>query len=187
MPSAVEKQQRKSYTATGKIYFWTCTIHKWYNLLEADLIKETVLESLRTLSDKKLITVYAFVIMPNHIHLIWQLNKKNGKESAKGSFLKFTAHELKQYLIRNGGLEKYKVNASNKLYEFWQRDSLAIEIWSRKVAKQKLDYIHTNPVSGKWALAEDDISYYYSSARFYEFGIDEFGFLNHLYIVFDGE
>ncbi len=149
--------------------------------------KETILDSLRTLSGKKLITVYAFVIMPNHIHLIWKLNNKNGKESAKGSFMKFTAHEFKKHLRLNGGFERYKVNASNKMYEFWQRDSLGIEIWSREVARQKLDYIHANPVSGKWQLAKDDISYFYSSARFYEYDIDEFGFLNNLYEVFDGK
>ena len=183
----VEKQQRKSHTSLGKIYFWTGTIHKWYCLLEDNVEKETIIGSLKTLAGRGLITVYAFVIMPNHIHLIWRLNNRNGKESSKGSFMKFTAHEFKEHLKVKGGLEKYKVDTSNKLYEFWQRDSLGIEIWSLKVAKQKLDYIHGNPVSGKWLLAKDDISYYYLSARFYEFGKDEFGFLNNLYKVFDGE
>jgi hypothetical protein len=56
-----------------------------------------------------------------------------------------------------------------------------------KVARQKLNYIHGNPVSGKWLLTKDDISYHYSSARFYETGIDEFGFLNNIYKIFDGE
>jgi hypothetical protein len=32
-------------------------------------------------------------------------------------------------------------------------------------------------VSGKWLLAKDDLSYHFSSSRFYERGIDEFGFL----------
>ena len=183
----MHKQQRKSTTSIKKIYFWTGTIHKWYHLLESTSMKETIIGSLKMLSDKKLITVYGFVIMPNHIHLIWQLNRQNGKETAKGSFMKFTAHEFKKYLHLEGGLESYKVNASNKSYEFWQRDSLGIEIWSREVARQKLDYIHANPVSGKWLLSGDDISYYYSSSRFYEFGIDEFGFLNNLFKVFDGD
>ncbi len=42
---------------------------------------------------------------------------------------------------------------------------------------QKLEYAHTNPVKGLWQLAKDDISYYYSSAKFYETGVDDFGFL----------
>ena len=183
----MENTPRKSYTAAHKIYFWTATIHKWNDLLLADAEKQVIVDSLKTLSDKKLITVYAFVIMPTHIHLIWQQNAPNGKESPKGSFMKFTAHEFKKHLKIKGGLENYKVQAANKLYEFWQRDSLGIEIWSRKVAQQKLDYIHFNPVSGKWMLAKDDISYTYSSARFYDDGIDEFGFLNNLFTVFNGD
>ena len=80
----------------------------------------------------------------------------------------------------------FEVNVANKKHEIWQRDSLAVEIYTRKVAMQKLDYIHFNPVQGKWALAKDDLGYHYSSARFYETGIDEFGFLHNLYEVFDG-
>ncbi len=64
----------------------------------------------------------------------------------------------------------YNVDVANKSHEIWQRDSLGIEIYSRHVAIQKLEYIHINPVKGLWQLAKDDISYYYSSARFYEEG-----------------
>jgi hypothetical protein len=35
--------------------------------------------------------------------------------------------------------------------------------------------------SFKWNLAKDYLDYYYSSARFYEIGVDEFGFLNNLF------
>jgi len=52
----------------------------------------------------------------------------------------------------------------------------AKEIYSRSVAEQKLNYMHFNPVSGKWLLAKDDLDYHYSSARFYENGIDDLGF-----------
>ena len=41
---------------------------------------------------------YAFVIMPNHIHLIWNMLDLNGKESPAGSFAKFTAHQFQKYL-----------------------------------------------------------------------------------------
>ena len=126
----MQPTQRKSFTAIGNIYFWTATIHNWYSLLQNDTEKKLITDSLKTLSDKGLITIYAFVIMPNHIHLIGQLNAANGKESAKGSFLKFTAHKFKKRLKITGGFGNYKVQAINKEYEFWQRDSLGIEIWS---------------------------------------------------------
>jgi putative transposase len=167
---------RKSFTEISKIYFWTATIHKWQPLLQQDSNKQVVIDSLSYLSGKGLITVYAFVIMPNHIHLIWRQNEMNGGETPKGSLLKHTAHHFLKQLKTTGALAQYAVNAANKRHEIWQRDSLGIEIYSRKVARQKLDYIHVNPVKGKWTLAKDDAGYHYSSARYYETGVDEFGF-----------
>jgi REP element-mobilizing transposase RayT len=40
--------------------------------------------------------------MPNHLHLIWQQNKLNGKETPQGSFLKYTAHEFLKRLKGQG-------------------------------------------------------------------------------------
>ena len=61
--------QRKSNTVIDKIYFWTATIYHWLPLLEINFNKQLIVDSLKYLSEKELITVYAFVIMPNHIHL----------------------------------------------------------------------------------------------------------------------
>ena len=179
--------QRKSHTAIGEIYFWTATIHKWMHLMEDDLNKKLIADYLKTLSDKGLITVYAFVIMPNHIHLIWQQNQFSGKETPKGSLLKYTGHELLKLLKAESKSHLYEVNAANKKHEIWQRDSLGIEIYSSKVARQKLDYIHNNPVNGKWQLAKDYFSYHPSTTRFYETGVDEFGFLKNIFIALYGD
>ncbi len=54
----------------GKLYFWTATINNWYKLLEEDVLKEVVISSLQYLVHNKKIEVYAFVIMPNHVHFI---------------------------------------------------------------------------------------------------------------------
>lgn len=175
---------RKSYNELGKIYFFTATIYNW-NCLLNDANKVLIVTYLKELSDKNLIKVYAFVLMPNHIHLIWKQLQKNGKETPQGSFLKYTAHEFLKRIRLEGNTAEYVVNCSNKKHEIWLRDSLSIEVFNRNVALQKLDYIHFNPVSGKWKLSENDLDYYYSSARFYENGIDDFGFLYNLYDEFD--
>jgi hypothetical protein len=44
---------------------------------------------------------------------------------------------------------------------------------------QKLDYLHNNPCQQHWQLASLPEDYKYSSAKFYEIGEDEFGFLTH--------
>ena len=101
--------------------------------------------------------------------------------------MKYTAHLFLKQLKDSGKAETFLVSASNKKYEIWQRDSLGIEIYSSEVAMQKLGYIHVNPLKGKWFLAKDDISYYYSSATFYHNGTNDFGFLKNIYQVFDGD
>lgn len=173
---------RKSHMDIGKLYFWTATINNWNTLLDEDILKEVIISSLKYLVANRKIEIYAFVIMPNHLHFIWQLMKMNGKEKPHASFLKYTAHTFEKYLQANKPdlLKLYGVDANNKKYEFWQRDSLAFELLKRKTVKQKMDYIHYNPVMGKWNLCKEPHDYHYSSAYFYEKGVDNFGFLNHI-------
>jgi putative transposase len=151
----------------------------WFWLVQA---RDIVIGSLEYLSDKGKIDVFAFVLMPNHIHLIWRLNEENGKESAKGSFLKFTAHEFKKELKKSNqaALYKFQVAAANKQYEFWQRDSLGVHLFTREVALQKLDYIHNNPLADHWNLVDDPCDYKYSSARYYERNECNFTYLKDL-------
>jgi putative transposase len=166
----ISKHRRKSYIEIGEIFFWTATINSWQRLLVEDRYKDIIISSLEYLSNTGKIDVYAFVIMPNHIHIIWKTKDLNGKETAQGSFLKFTAHEFRKLLIMDEGLYKYKVQAENKKHELWQRDSLAIRIYSKEVAFQKLVYIHNNPLAERWQLAKDPCDYIYSSAKFYKNG-----------------
>jgi REP element-mobilizing transposase RayT len=119
--------------------------------------------------------------MPNHIHLIWQIQDKHIRHRVQQSFLKFTAQKMKFKLIdtRSKELENYKVKASDREYQFWERNPLSIDLWSRSVFKQKLHYTHNNPTQVNWKLCALPEEYKYSSYRFYENGVDEFGFLSH--------
>jgi len=178
--------KRKSHMELGEIYFWTATINNWQRLLQTDRYKQVIIDSLEYLSSRGKIDVFAFVIMPNHIHLIWRINETNGKETTQGSFLKVTAHQFKKMLINEGGnvIEDYAVEAHNKKYEFWQRDSLAIPLYTKKVAYQKMDYLHYNPVADQWQLAKVPCDYNYSTARFYELGVKDFDFIKDLRMEF---
>jgi REP element-mobilizing transposase RayT len=174
------KINRKSKIELGEIYFWTATIHKWIQLLKPDEMKELIIGSLEHLSIAGKIDVFAFVIMPNHLHLIWRLNALNGKEMPNSSLLKFTAHNFRKQLEKTQGLGPFYVDATNKKYEFWQRDSLAVHLYTKKVAFQKLDYVHRNPLSERWNLCTRPEDYKFSSASFYEAGKEDFRFLKDL-------
>ena len=159
--------------------FYTATILQWKPLLSQDKYKQKIIESLQYLVANKRITLYAFVIMSNHIHLIWQVLPGNTPLKVQASFMKFTAQQIKFDLIKNHPLvlEKFKVDAADRQYQFWERNPLGIDLYSSPVFMQKLEYIHWNPVkAGLCNLPEE---YYYSSAKFYHTGIDQFEMLTH--------
>src|SRR5215218_2097329 len=161
------------------VYFYTETINEFHHLLHHDAYKLIVIESLQYLVKAGLVTIYAYVIMPNHIHLIWRIEKMNGKESPVGSFAKFTAHQFKKRLEIESRHElmSYAVSKSDRSFQFWKRDPLAIPLLNEKIFFQRLKYIHENPVKEKWSLCEWPEDYRWSSARFYKDGYDEFGIL----------
>ena len=172
---------RNSYTELNSPYFWTITIKEWIHLLKPDDYKNIVIESLQWLCSKELIHVYGYVIMPNHLHLLWNQLKMNGKEFPKNSFEKFTSHAFKKKLQKENPeeLKKFSVDASDRNYNFWQRDPLAISIFSREMALQKLNYMHYNPIQEHWKLCNAPEDYRYSSASFYEMQQDEFKIVTH--------
>jgi REP element-mobilizing transposase RayT len=140
-------------------------------------MKFIVVSSLQYLTTNKLVILYGFVIMPNHIHLLWYIRQQNNKETPVASFAKFTAHQFKERLKQNNQLQLYVSDKPDRSYQFWKRDPLAIPISSERVFLSKLAYIHNNPV--KWGLCANLEDYRWSSAKFYTEGKDEFNMLTH--------
>ncbi|HWH64352.1 MAG TPA: transposase [Ginsengibacter sp.] len=141
--------------------------------------KDIIIESLQFLVNKKRIELNAFVIMNNHIHIIWQALQNFTPSQIQASFMKFTAQQLKRSFMKNDIelLESLKVNKYDREYQIWKREPLSIELLNQAMFIQKLEYIHYNPVrAGLCELPED---YHYSSARFYHDGSNSFNMLTH--------
>ena len=159
--------------------FFTATILEWKHLLQEDKYKDIIISSLKFLVAGKRIRLFAFVIMNNHIHLIWQTMPLLTPDKIQHSFMSFTAHQMQLQLQKdsNPHLSEFKVNAKDRGYQFWERNPLSIDLYTPAVFIEKLDYIHQNPV--KAGLCKFPEEYKYSSAKFYELGIDDFGILTN--------
>ncbi len=159
--------------------FFTATILEWKHLLKEDKYKNIILNSLRFLVKEQRVIVNSFVIMSNHIHIIWQAINGFTPQQVQQSFLKYTAQQMKFDLQKNNPqlLEEFRVNAKDRMFQFWERNSLSIDLYSEEVYLQKENYIHNNPVEA--GLCKFPEEYYYSSARYYETLVDDFGFLTH--------
>ena len=98
--------------------FFTSTILEWKHLLKPDKYKDVITGSLRFLVEHKLVKVYAFAIMSNHLHLMWHIQAGHTLPDVQRDFMKFTAQQIKSDLSIHHPLvlEKFKVGAKDRQY-----------------------------------------------------------------------
>jgi REP element-mobilizing transposase RayT len=164
-----------------KDWYVTCTCYDWLPLFELVNGYELVYKWFAYLQEKDEADILSYVIMPNHFHIIIHLkNEERNLNKLVANAKRFMAYEIVQRLQaqnKNKVLERLAagVNKTDKKKGQKHRvfepsfDAKCVE--SDKFVAQKLDYIHHNPVSGKWQLVEDFTAYEHSSASFYELGI----------------
>ena len=81
--------------------FFTATILDWKPLLKEDKYKDIIVSSIKFLVDNKRVKVFSFVIMPNHLHIIWQIQPGHEREEVQRDFLKYTAQKIRFDLVEN--------------------------------------------------------------------------------------
>ena len=167
----------KMYSKFDNVFFFTCTIVDWNIVFVEDVYSQVIVESLTYLS-KERCDIYAFVIMPNHIHLLLSL-KSEDKCIFQRDFLKFTSQQILKIFRTDANyrLNQYVSPYKSKKYQIWKSKPFWVEINDAKQFYIKLDYIHNNPMSGKWHLANSVLDYKWSSIRFHEGMQNEFAFL----------
>lgn len=132
-----------------------------------------VLNSLAWLQQQQRILLFAYVVMPSHLHAIIKPENAAIAHIAQ-QFGSFTAHEILKRLRKDGendllDLFQQKRRDPRHKHSIWQ-DIQAKNIFSMDVLQQKLEYIHQNPIAKEWKLVEDRADYPYSSAGYYDYG-----------------
>ncbi|MEP0711398.1 transposase [Algoriphagus sp.] len=170
---------RNSHMEFDRVYFWTDTVKDWKSIFHNDEYKSLIVSSMGELVRRGNLVVYGFVIMPNHLHLIWEMKEMNGKETPVASFNKFTSHSIAKKLKEDNLnlAADFQVEESDRKVRIWKRDPLAVLMDTKKKVEQKLEYVHLNPLQNHWNLCSTPEEYVWSSAEFYAHGVDRFGFL----------
>ena len=113
--------------------------------------------------------LFAYVIMPDHIHLITDSPRKPSTvlQFIKGIASRRVLGYLKEknYETSLRKLEHHDWKRNHR-YSVWQHDSDVFSIVSESTFMEKVNYIHQNPVRAK--LVEREQDYLFSSARFWQ-------------------
>lgn len=158
-----------------KAYFVTFTIIEWVKVLQSDSSKNIIIDSIKYYQQKRGLVLYAYCIMPNHVHLIAKSEGNGILSEILRDLKKFTSRIISQKLELEKSIESEKAlmifkNAGAKLtriknYKVWKDGNRPMVLYSNKFIWQKLNYIHNNPVEA--GLVENAEDYLFSSARNY--------------------
>jgi REP-associated tyrosine transposase len=161
-------RSRYQFAETNKPHLMTCTVLHWIPVFTRQETVSILLDSLSYLIDNGL-KVYAYVILENHMHLIAQSDQL---DKDIGRFKSYTAKNLIRFLSENNikmildQLAFYKkAHKTDRAYQFWQEGVHPEWIQNYAMMKQKVEYIHHNPV--KRGYVDKAEHWRYSSARNY--------------------
>ena len=157
------------------LYFVSFAVVYWIDVFISLSYKDILVESLNYCQKNKSLRIHAWCIMSSHIHLII-----SSEEELLSGILRdmksFTSSHLKKAIEENpqesrkewmiSMMQKAgKNNSNNNGFQFWQQHNQPIELFTKKVIQQKLEYIHNNPVVE--GFVEKPEEYLYSSAKDY--------------------
>ncbi len=167
-------------------YFVTLTVVGWIDIFTRRRYCDVVTDSWKYCMEQKGLEIFAYVIMPSHIHMVARslngdLNKilRDSKSFTSKKILGLIGQmpgESRRECLpaarqaclagKAGLLHMFKYFAKyqkqNKTYSFWQKTNHPIELNYPEIIDQKIEYIHNNPVESGYVTNPD--SWYYSSA-----------------------
>ena len=157
-----------------KCFFVTTSCIKWKRLIQFSNSYDTIVKSLIFVNQKYDAVVLGYVIMPNHIHIILYFKHQNRLSSYMRDFKKYTSTRIRQNLDqykRNAILESIRSDKKNRAFQVWHDRFDDVYLADPRHLEIKLEYIHTNPLQEHWGLTDQPEKYPFSSAQFYETGI----------------
>jgi REP element-mobilizing transposase RayT len=171
------------------IYFVTFTCIKWKRLFEISDAYNIVYKWFDSLFEKN-IKILAYVVMPNHVHLLIYFSQMpKSLNTIIGNAKRFMAYAIVKRLEERNEIElleelnslvKGNERKKGQRHKVFEDGFDAKQCYSREFLLQKLDYIHNNPVSKKWRLVDDYTDYEHSSAASYKTGLQRYEKLLHL-------
>ena len=162
-------------TDVGKAYFITITTVGWVDVFTRLNQKYVIINALRYCQKEKGLAIFAYCLMHSHLHLFCRADGNHTLAEIMRDFKKFTSKKIIATLMeepesrREWMLGYFKKSCEHlkrpQGYKVWQDGYHAEEVYSNKWIREKINYIHQNPVREKVVGAVED--YWFSSARNY--------------------
>ena len=140
------------------VYFTTSTVVGWADVFTRDVYRNILLDSIRFCQKNQGLSVHAWVLMTNHLHMICSFDAKQEPGLVLKNMKSFTAIKLidaiinkpkesrKEYML-NLFKGEGKKSSSNQRFKFWQHENHPVLLDSDLLFNQKFNYLHWSPVT----------------------------------------
>jgi len=147
-------------------YYFTSVAHNRLPIFRTDSLKLILCNAFKEARENHGTLILAYVVMPDHTHLL--VYSEREMEEALRLLNGISARRVIQYLKDNNfesSLFKLRgmTRARNHKHSVWQHHPDSLEIFGEDTFRQKVEYIHMNPVRA--GLVEHPSDYRFSSTR----------------------
>lgn len=167
MTATPPRKKRKSYDIEGHAHGLTFSCYRRRRFFDNDETKRRFLDALEAARKKHGFLVWAYVIMPEHIHLLVYPQGclvRDILKSIKGPMARSIIAQLKR--TDHPDLKWMRTGNAKRPYAFWQAGGgYDRNLYKTKTIWKKIDYIHQNPVRRK--LVAEAAEWEWSSVRLY--------------------
>ncbi len=129
----------------GGIFFFTLVTHRRNPLFGRPFARRLLRQAILTVQQDRPFEIRAMVLLPDHMHMLWQLPEGDYDFSTRLSLIK---RRFTQTYLAAGGIEadSSPSRTRHRLRGVWQKQFWEHTIRSYRDYKLHLDYIHANPV-----------------------------------------
>ena len=151
----------KHFNDPGHIHFLTFSCYKRLPFFKSDRAKQWLVETIVTAREKHHFALIAYVIMPEHTHLLIQpLLREYDTAAILKSIKQPVSRKAKRFLEEKDSvwLEKLTVRRGIRdVFRFWQAGpGYDRNIRDEEELLEKMQYIHNNPVKRGLVAAPED-------------------------------
>jgi putative transposase len=167
----MRSRHRQSYERFGEVFFVTTTVVGFVNVFDLEASRSIVIDNLKFYQNRGDFTLLAWVLMPNHLHLVMRIKGELSISQIMGNVKRITSRQISDWLSRSGNQKMVEtLDAKAKLEpsrhsRIWKPRFDCLVITNENTLREKIDYIHYNPVRA--GLVSNTVDWIYGSAGDY--------------------
>lgn len=169
-------QNTHRYRADSQnLYFITSATVHWLPIFLSHRYFSILTDALTFCRRNRGLLLYAYVLMPDHFHIIASTEASNALPGIMRDLKRHTSREVTRCLGKDDSWALLQIMAETAIVahggnglHVWQESCHPVPIFTQKFLHQKLDFLHGNPVREGYVRAAGD--WVYSSAGEYATG-----------------